>query len=134
MSLWHVESGNGDEIFLGTLPEALEYSAGKMSEWAEFEHEAVYAFGESKQYEDAYQAFMWSERYANIADNLRNIHKQVTSRKEDRAPLYQGEDWKEKLREAWNHVRSIANLEGPAGFFIWPCNDEGAHQEERSAS
>lgn len=129
MKHWHVQRHNEDDDIFATWDraEAFAYAADELNRMADHEREGISACGEGGGFEEAYRCFERAERYAGLAANAANIHKQLTAPVVQRAPLYAGQDEGYSLVLLGVAVaRQLAALNGPespAGFRVWECTE-----------
>jgi hypothetical protein len=122
---WHVQTHTDDEDPYVTADHvaALDYAADEMTREADQAYEMISIHGQAREFEDAYNAFMRSETFTNVAMNLQNMVNNANSIQEKRAPLYRDEPrcgplWKASAAS----VQNDANVNGPEGFAIYPCS------------
>lgn len=107
-----VRHNEDDDEFVTTgIAAAIDYAAMELEMLAGQEHEMVRTYGERGLYKEAYFAWDRSEEIFNLHENAANIAAQYAAKSEDdRAPLYQGPGWEERLAGAARHM--IAEIGG----------------------
>jgi hypothetical protein len=124
MTHWHVQTHTEDDDVYGTVSvvSALDYAADALDRITDSEHNAITAYGESGDFEQAYVSFTWCESWSSLVANLRNVITQTNADASTRAPCYQDEPQYGLLwQRARTHVLETLHNEGPAGFALWRC-------------
>lgn len=125
MTHYHVRRHAEDDEFLVAtdIGMAMSYAADELGRVAQWEHELIGINGEAGLFEDAYRAWERSERYHSAVENAANIAAQYAAadNENDRAPLYQGPGWRERLAVAAEHTMAEVNRNSPDGFEVAAC-------------
>lgn len=133
---WHVRHGaedNPDHID-ATVFGALEFAGTELEAAAEREHDVFAARSGPglPSYAEAYAAHDRSDRYSNLAENAKRLHKQATLPTWQRAPRYAGPDEAENrrllLQAAHAHVERIHDG-GHTVCNIWECAEADCDQD-----
>lgn len=121
---WHVQRhAEDDDVHVAEdLGGAMDYAARELGYAAQHAHESISLYGEAGDFELAYRAWERCERYHGARENAENIAVQYSATDEnDRAPLYRGPGWIERLGVAAAHTMDEVNRNSPAGFHIRVC-------------
>jgi hypothetical protein len=122
---WHVKRhGEDDSVYTSdSIVDALDYAATELDRAADFESDGITDHGEAGYFEEAYRCYVRATRFAGLAANAHNIHRQDTLPLEQRAPLYQvdGDQHAEAIRRAGLHCVDEINANGPKDFHVWEC-------------
>ncbi len=122
---WHVKTHSDDDDVAAfeAVFTALGYVGQELTRATDNEYEMITAYGGAGEFEDAYKAFVRTERFAGMAANATTISEQHST-PNLRAPLYATPDEPANLARldvAARHAVELVNGEGPDGFAVWEC-------------
>lgn len=129
MDHYHVTHTMSDNSYVaGDVLSALTYAVGELVTDTDIAYESISALGDAGDFEGAYKSFKEFETLDNLQSNLSNVIHQYVSEEMDRAPLFTGLGWQDRLDGAINHVVDMINSDSLVS--IYPCSDSECEVEE----
>lgn len=124
MAHWHVQRHAEDDDIYATdsVFDALGYAATELAIIAESDYELIRVYGESGEYQEAYNAWDRSDRLNVPIHNARNMEVQDRAPVELRAPLYRDPNTSDEyLMTAALHTVEEVNANSPRDFIVSKC-------------